>query len=35
MRLHSKYVRGQMRSLAQQASEIVSKAAMDAAKPKN
>jgi phasin len=38
MRLHSEYVQGQMRSLAQQASEmgqIVSKAAMDAAKPKN
>lgn len=37
MRLHSDYVQGQMRSLAQQASEmgqIVSKAAMDAAKPK-
>ena len=37
MRLHSEYVQGQMRSLAQQASEmgqIVSKAAMDAAKPK-
>ena len=37
MRLHSAYVQGQMRSLAQQASEmgqIVSKAAMDAAKPK-
>ena len=38
MRLLSEYVQGQMRSLAQQASEmgqIVSKAAMDAAKPKN
>ncbi len=38
MRLHSEYVQGQMRSLAQQASEmgqIVSKAAMDAAKPKH
>jgi hypothetical protein len=38
MRLHSEYVQGQMRSLAQQASEmgqIVSKAAMDAAKPKS
>ena len=37
MRLHSDYVQGQMRSLAQQATEmgqIVSKAAMDAAKPK-
>ena len=37
MRLHSEYVQGQMRSLAEQASEmgqIVSKAAMDAAKPK-
>ena len=37
MRLHSEYVQGQMRALAQQASEmgqIVSKAAMDAAKPK-
>jgi phasin len=37
MRLHTEYVQGQMRSLAQQASEmgqIVSKAAMDAAKPK-
>ena len=37
MRLHSEYVQGQMRSLAQQASEmgqIVSRAAMDAAKPK-
>lgn len=38
MRLHSEYVQNQMRSLAEQASEmgqIVSKAAMDAAKPKN
>ena len=37
MRLHNEYVQGQMRALAQQASEmgqIVSKAAMDAAKPK-
>src|SRR5712675_1003908 len=37
MRLHSEYVQGQMRSLAQQASEmgqIVSKAAMEAMKPK-
>ena len=37
MRLHSEYVQGQMRALAEQASEmgqIVSKAAMDAAKPK-
>ena len=37
MRLHSEYVQNQMRSLAEQASEmgqIVSKAAMDAAKPK-
>jgi phasin len=37
MRLHSEYVQGQMRSLAEQASEmgqLVSKAAMDAAKPK-
>jgi phasin len=37
MRLHSGYVQAQMRSLAQQASEmgqIVSRAAMDAAKPK-
>jgi phasin len=37
MRLHSGYVQGQMRSLAEQASEmgqIVSRAAMDAAKPK-
>ena len=38
MRLHSEYVQGQMRSLAEQASEmgqIVSKAAMEAAKPKS
>jgi phasin len=38
MRLHSEYVQGQMRSLAEQASEmgqLVSKAAMDAAKPKS
>jgi phasin len=38
MRLHSDYVQGQMRSLAQQASEmgqIVSKAAVDASRPKN
>jgi len=37
MRLHSEYVQGQMRALAEQASEmgqIVSRAAMDAAKPK-
>ena len=37
MRLHSEYVQGQMRSLAEQASEmgqIVGRAAMDAAKPK-
>jgi phasin len=38
MRLHSEYVQSQMRTLAEQASEmgqIVSKAAMDAAKPKS
>ncbi len=38
MRLHSEYVRAQMRSLAEQASEMgqaVSRAAMEAAKPKN
>ena len=38
MRLHSEYVQTQMRSLAEQASEmgqIVSRAALDAAKPKN
>ncbi len=37
MRLHSEYVQAQMRSLAEQASEmgqIVSRAALDAAKPK-
>jgi phasin len=37
MRLQSEYVQGQMRALAEQASEfgqMVSKAAMDAAKPK-
>ena len=37
MRLHSEYVQSQMRSLAEQASEmgqIVSRAAMDAMKPK-
>lgn len=37
MRLHSEYVQGQMRSLAEQASEMgqmVGRAAMDAAKPK-
>ena len=37
MRLHSEYVQAQMRSLAEQASEmsqIVSRAAMDVAKPK-
>jgi hypothetical protein len=37
MKLHSEYVTGQMRSLAEQASEmgqIVSRAAMDAARPK-
>ena len=37
MRLHSEFVQGQMRSLAEQASEmgqIVGKAAMDAARPK-
>jgi phasin len=38
MRLHGDYVQTQMRSLAEQASElgqIVGRAAMDAAKPKN
>jgi phasin len=38
MRLHSEYVQAQMRSLAEQASEmsqIAARAAMDAAKPKN
>jgi len=37
MRLHTQYVQAQMRSLAEQASEmgqIVSRAALDAAKPK-
>lgn len=37
MRLHTEYVQAQMRALAEQASEIgqaVSRAAMDAAKPK-
>ena len=37
MRLHSEYVQGQMRALAEQASEMgqaVTKAAMDAARPK-
>jgi phasin len=38
MRLHSEYVQSQMRALAEQASEmgqIVGRAAMDAARPKN
>ena len=38
MRLHSEYLRTQMRSLAEQASEMVqavSRGAMDAAKPKS
>jgi phasin len=38
MRLHSEYVQGQMKSLAEQASEmgqLVSRAAMEAAKPKS
>lgn len=38
MRLHSEFVQTQMRNLAEQASEmgqIVSRAAIDAAKPKN
>ena len=38
MRLHSEYVQAQMRSLAEQASEMsqaVSRTAMEAAKPKN
>ena len=38
MRLHSEYMQAQMRSLAEQASEMgqmVSRAAMDAAKPKS
>lgn len=37
MRLHSEYVQGQMRTLVEQATEmgqIVSRAAMDAARPK-
>jgi len=37
LRLHSEFVQGQMRSLAEQASEmgqVISKAAMEAAKPK-
>jgi phasin len=37
MRLHSEYVQGQMRALAEQASEMgqaVTRAAMDAARPK-
>jgi phasin len=37
MRLHSEYVQGQMRALAEQASEMgqmVGRAAMDAARPK-
>jgi phasin len=37
LRLHSEYVQGQMRSLAEQASQmgqIMSRAAMDAARPK-
>jgi phasin len=38
MRLHSEYVQGQMKSLAEQASEmgqLVSRAAMEAAQPKS
>ena len=38
MRLHSEFVQSQMRSLAEQASEMgqtVARAAMDAARPKN
>jgi hypothetical protein len=38
MKLHSEYVQSQMRSLAEQASEmgqIVSRAAMDATRPKS
>ena len=38
MRLHSEFIQAQMRSLAEQASEMgqaVSRAAMDAAKPKS
>jgi hypothetical protein len=37
MRLHSEYVQAQMRSLAEQASEmgqVVSRAAMEATRPK-
>lgn len=37
MRLHTEYVQGQMRALAEQASEMgqtVTRAAMDATKPK-
>jgi hypothetical protein len=37
MKLHSEYVQGQMRALADQAGEIgqaLTRAAMDAAKPK-
>jgi hypothetical protein len=37
MRLHSEFVQGQMRSLAEQASDlgqVVSKVALEAAKPK-
>jgi len=37
MRLHTEYVQGQMRALAEQASEMgqaVTRAAMDASKPK-
>jgi hypothetical protein len=37
MRLHSEFIQSQMRSLAEQASEMgqmVSRAAMDSAKPK-
>jgi Phasin protein len=38
MRLHSEFVQAQMRTLAEQATEMgetVSRAAMDAAKPKH
>ena len=38
MKLHSEYVQAQMRSLAEQASEmgqVVTRAAMEAAKPKS
>ena len=38
MKLHSEYVQGQMRALAEQASEmgqIVSRAAMEATRPKS